>query len=266
MATASTIDSTWISSEMVKQIDSERTLAADAKARAESPPSPSLSVLYHEIAAADERHVSALEKIATRYGHTPTRSEAGGVVETLGRIRDRVTGLGSSYMDLLIQDLAAKANAINLRTAWIHGFESLGDAEERTGAVRDRLRGPGPPRCPPRGPEADGGAGRPGRDRRGRGQDCLEPARASDSLIAIDRDPGQPRPPKSADPPRPPDSSPGPPGRVIWGPVMSRHSVLVRVLRRTQWRPLAPGPRTSDPGPELGQHGCTREHVIPPAG
>ena len=129
MATASTIDSTSISSEMVKQIDSERTLAADAKARAESPPSPSLSVLYHEIAAADERHVSALEKIATRYGHTPTRSEAGGVVETLGRIRDRVTGLGSSYMDLLIQDLAAKANAINLRTAWIHGFESLGDAE-----------------------------------------------------------------------------------------------------------------------------------------
>ena len=32
-------------------------------------------------------------------------------------------------MDVLIQDLAAKANAINLRTAWIHAFESLGDAE-----------------------------------------------------------------------------------------------------------------------------------------
>src|SRR4051812_34130656 len=126
MATASTIDRAWVSSELVKQIDAERTLAADAKARAESPPLPSLSVLYHEIAAADERHVASLEKIATLYGHTPSRSEGGGVVETLGRIRDKVTGLGSTNMDVLIQDLGAKANAIHLRTAWIHAFESLG--------------------------------------------------------------------------------------------------------------------------------------------
>jgi hypothetical protein len=129
MATASTIDRAWITSELVKQIDSERALASDAKARAESPPAPSLSVLYHEIATADERHVGVLEKIATRYGHTPSRSEAGGVAETLGRLRDKVTGLGASNLDILGQDLAAKANAINLRTAWVQAFESLGDAE-----------------------------------------------------------------------------------------------------------------------------------------
>jgi hypothetical protein len=129
MATASKIDRAWISSELVKQIDSERTLAGDAKTRAESPPLPSLSILYHEIATADERHVAALEKIATRYGHTPTRSDAGGVVETLGRLKDKVTGLGSTNMDVLVQDLGAKGNAINIRAAWIHAFESLGDAE-----------------------------------------------------------------------------------------------------------------------------------------
>jgi len=129
MATASTIDRAWISSELVKQIDSERSLSADAKARAESPPTAALSVLYHEIAAADDRHVGILEKIATRYGHTPSRSEAGGVAETLSRLKDRVTGIGSTNMDVLVQDLAAKANAVNLRTAWIHAFESLGDAE-----------------------------------------------------------------------------------------------------------------------------------------
>jgi len=129
MATATTIDRAWIASELVKQIDSERTLAADAKARTESPPVASLSVLYHEIAASDERHVGILEKIATRYGHTPSRSEGGGVAETLGRLKDKVTGLGSTNLDILGQDLAAKANAVNLRTAWMHTFESLGDAE-----------------------------------------------------------------------------------------------------------------------------------------
>jgi hypothetical protein len=130
MATASTIDRAWISSELVKQIDNERSMAFDAKARAESPPDPSLSVLYHEIAAADERHVLALEKIATRYGHTPSRSEGGGgVAETLGRLKDKVAGLASTNRDLLEQDLTSKSNAVNLRTAWAHVFESLGDAE-----------------------------------------------------------------------------------------------------------------------------------------
>jgi hypothetical protein len=130
MASASTIDRAWISSEFVKQIDAERSMAADAKSRAESPPDPSLSVLYHEIAAADERHVLALEKIATRYGHTPSRSEGGGgVAEALGRLKDKVTGLGSTHRDVLEQDLAAKSNAVNLRTAWAHAFESLGDSE-----------------------------------------------------------------------------------------------------------------------------------------
>ncbi len=50
-------------------------------------------------------------------------------METLSRIRDKVTGLGSTPMDVLIQDLAAEANAINVHTAWSHAFGSLGDAE-----------------------------------------------------------------------------------------------------------------------------------------
>ena len=53
-------------SEFVKGIHAERSLAADAKATADSPPDPSLGVLYHEIAVADERHVGILETIARR--------------------------------------------------------------------------------------------------------------------------------------------------------------------------------------------------------
>jgi hypothetical protein len=168
MATASTLDRAWISSELEKQIDAERSMAADARSRAESPPDPSLSVLYHEIAAADDRHVVALEKVATRYGHTPSRSEGGGVAETLGRLKDKVIGLGSTSRDIVEHDLTAKSNAVNLRTAWAHAFESLGDAE-RARAVGGRRRGPGPPGRPPRGPEADTRAGRAGRRRTGPG-------------------------------------------------------------------------------------------------
>jgi hypothetical protein len=129
MASSSTIDRVWIVSEFVKLIDAERSRAADARARADSPPVAALSVLYHEIAAADERHGLVLETIATRYGHTPSRSVTGGVSETLGRLKDAVATMGASPLDRISTDLAAKADAIHWQAAWLSAFEAIGDAE-----------------------------------------------------------------------------------------------------------------------------------------
>ncbi len=129
MATTSASDRDWIGAELVKCIDAERSLATNAKARADSPPEPALGVLYSEIASADERHSASFEIIATRYGHTPARSVAGGVTETLGRLKDRVVGIGSSSIDCLRSDLQAKADAIHWYTAWIRAFEAIGDTE-----------------------------------------------------------------------------------------------------------------------------------------
>jgi hypothetical protein len=101
----------------------------EARARADAPPDPTLAVLYHEIAAADERHRSIVETIATRYGHTPSRSVTGGIGETLGRLKERVSEIGSSALQLLGHDLTAKANAIHWSTAWVQAFQAIGDAE-----------------------------------------------------------------------------------------------------------------------------------------
>jgi len=132
MASPSTINREWIAAEFSKGIEAERSLAAAAKERAEAPPEPAMSVLYHEIAAADERHAKAVETVAIRYGYTPSRSSmAGGLGETLGRLKDKVAEsvIGSSALEVLSHDLAAKANAIHWYTAWIHAFESIGDTE-----------------------------------------------------------------------------------------------------------------------------------------
>jgi len=129
MATASTINRAWIAAEFSKGIDAEQALMEEARARAESPPDPALGVLYHEIATADERHRLIIETIATRYGHTPSRSVAGGIGETLGRLKDKVGELGSSPMQRLGHDLMDKANAIHWCTAWVNAFQALGDAE-----------------------------------------------------------------------------------------------------------------------------------------
>ncbi len=123
------IDRAWIASEFLRLVESERSLAIGAKARAESPPLPALAVLYHEIAGQDERHVAVLETIATRYGHTPTRTTGGGVGETFGRIKDKVVALGADPTGLLRQDLTAKADAIDYQSAWAHVLESIGDSQ-----------------------------------------------------------------------------------------------------------------------------------------
>jgi hypothetical protein len=129
MATAPSINRDWIAAEFSKGIDAEQALLDEAKARAQSPPDPSLGVLYNEIAAADERHRTIVETIATRYGHTPSRGVAGGIGETLGRLKDKVGEMGSSPMQRVAHDLASKANAIHWCTAWVSTFQAIGDTE-----------------------------------------------------------------------------------------------------------------------------------------
>jgi len=128
---ASSINREWIASEFSKGIDAEQALLDTARARAGSPPDPTLGVLYNEIASADERHREIVEKVAIRYGHTPSRTGGGGITETLGRLKDKVTEsvIGSNPMTQIGDDLAAKANAIHWYTAWVHTFEALGDTE-----------------------------------------------------------------------------------------------------------------------------------------
>jgi hypothetical protein len=123
------VDRTWITSELEKGLAAERTLAAEARARAESPPDPTLSVIYHELAAAEDRHHRILETVATRYGHTPTRGAAGGSTGgTFGWLRAKVTDLGSSPFDRLTYDLVARASSVLWYTAWVHTFAAVGDA------------------------------------------------------------------------------------------------------------------------------------------
>jgi hypothetical protein len=129
MAQAILTDSAWIASQFAKGIDAERSLAADARMRGDSPPDPELGVLYHEIAVADERHATVVEAIATRYGHTPSRSVGGGVGEALGRLKEKVAGIGETPLDRLGHDLAIKANAIHWYIAWIHTFEAISDTK-----------------------------------------------------------------------------------------------------------------------------------------
>ena len=130
MASAhTTTNREWIASEFSKGIDNEHALAEEAKSRSESPPDPALGVLYHEIAAADARHRDIVETIATRYGHTPARSVAGGIGETLGRLKEKVNDLATTPLQRIGHDLAAKANAIHWYTAWIEAFQALGDSE-----------------------------------------------------------------------------------------------------------------------------------------
>jgi hypothetical protein len=121
------VDRAWISAELAKGLDAERSLAADFKAKAASPPDPALSVLYHEIAAADERHATLLETIATRYGHTPSRGNGAGIGRLWNSIKDRFAELGSGALDLLNWGLTSKSLSVDWLIAWAHTFEAIGD-------------------------------------------------------------------------------------------------------------------------------------------
>jgi hypothetical protein len=129
MVQTPSVDRAWIAAEFVKGIDAERSLAANAKARADSPPDPSLGVLYHEIAAADERHTRILETIATRYGHTPSPTAGGGVGWAWDQLKDKIGNLGSSSLDQLSWDLMVKAQSVHWHTAWVHTFGAIGETE-----------------------------------------------------------------------------------------------------------------------------------------
>ena len=69
------------------------------------------------------------KSVATRYGHTPTRRAGGGIGETFGWLRGKVTELGSSPFDRLTYDLVARASSVLWYTAWVHAFVAIGDAE-----------------------------------------------------------------------------------------------------------------------------------------
>jgi hypothetical protein len=123
------IDRTWIVTELVKVIDVERSLAFDAKARADAPPDPAMVVLYHEIATADERHAAVIERIATRYGHVPSGSQAGSIGQTLGQLKEKIAELGRAPLDQSSFDLAAKARSVQWYTAWVSTFEAIGETD-----------------------------------------------------------------------------------------------------------------------------------------
>lgn len=123
-----TIARDWIVAEFSKGIAAEAAMEAEAGTRAQDPPDPELGVLYGEIAAADRRHRDLIETIATRYGHTPSRG-GGGLGETLGRLKEKVVEIGTTPLERLGHDLAAKANAVHWMTAWVQAFEAIGDTE-----------------------------------------------------------------------------------------------------------------------------------------
>jgi hypothetical protein len=137
---STSIDRVWITSELVKGLAAERTLAVEARARASAPPDPSLAVIYSELGRAEDRLYSILEFIATRYGHTPTPS-GGGLGESFGWLRDKVSELGSSPFDRLIYDLLARTTSVLWCTAWMHTFEAIGDtasAQELVAVIAEK--------------------------------------------------------------------------------------------------------------------------------
>jgi hypothetical protein len=129
MSQPASINREWIAAELVKGINAERALAVAAQARADSPPDEVLSVLYHEIASADERHALLVEKIAVRYGLTPAQTSSGGIGQALGHLKDKFVGLGSDGLDQLLLDVTSKAQSVHWHAAWLHTFRATGDSE-----------------------------------------------------------------------------------------------------------------------------------------
>jgi hypothetical protein len=129
MATAHQVNREWIATQFSRGIDAERSMEADAKATSASPPDPSLGVLYHEIAEADGRHRMIVETIATRYGYNPAGNHSGGIGGSIKHLREKVSEIGCTPQQRIEHDLSAKASAIHWCTAWVHAFQTIGDAE-----------------------------------------------------------------------------------------------------------------------------------------
>jgi hypothetical protein len=129
MTTAPTARRDWIVAEFSKGIEAEQSLQNHAETSASNPPDPSLGVLYHEIAADDQRHRMIVETIATRYGYNPAKGSGTSIGGTLGRLREKMGEIGSTPQTRLAHDLAAKADSIHWMTAWVHTFQTLGDTE-----------------------------------------------------------------------------------------------------------------------------------------
>lgn len=121
------INKTWVVAELVKLIDAEYCIAGGAGPNSKTPPHESLSCVYHEMAAADERHAEEIKTIATRYGYVPVKGTGGGIGEAFGRLKDTFAALGSDPIDRLMGDLLAKAEAIHRYEAWAQVFEAIGD-------------------------------------------------------------------------------------------------------------------------------------------
>lgn len=120
----------WIAEQFSKGIAAEHHMALNAKSRVDDPPLPDLAVLYGQIAVADERHVESVEAIAVRYGHTPSRGgPGGGIGETLGRLKAKVSEIGQAPMADVSHDLGSKADAIHWMVAWVGAFEAVGDPQ-----------------------------------------------------------------------------------------------------------------------------------------
>jgi hypothetical protein len=125
------INQNWVVAELVKLVDAEYCTAGGTGPNPKTPPHESLSCVYHEMAAADERHAETIKTIATRYGYVPVRGGGGGIGEAFGRLRDQFAALGSGPIDRLMGDLLAKAQAIHRYTAWAQLFETMGDSTSR---------------------------------------------------------------------------------------------------------------------------------------
>ena len=121
------IDRTWIALEFLKSVQLERSLAAAARRRAESPPVPNLGVLYREIAAQDEPTSSCWRRSRRAMVTPRSRRRRPGSARRSGhegsgrRARgrpDRPPPAG----------LAAKAEHF-WQSAWSHALQSIDDVE-----------------------------------------------------------------------------------------------------------------------------------------
>lgn len=122
------VDREWILAQFSRGVAAEQAMEADARATAESPPDPTLAVLYHQIANDDQRHAGIVELIATRYGYQAAEHKSGGLSGTLGRLKEAVSEMGASPQQRLEHDLGAKSSAIHWATSWVYTFEQVGDS------------------------------------------------------------------------------------------------------------------------------------------